>query len=89
MISIVPNPGHKEDAVSLYDNQTKWLLTGDMVYPGRLYVREWADYVTSVAKMVQFIFRKEVVAVLSAHIEQSADNTEFELGAKYQPDEAS
>ena len=35
-LTIIPLPGHKSDAVAVYDSETQWLLTGDSLYPGRL-----------------------------------------------------
>lgn len=34
-LTIIPLPGHKEDALAVYDKQTKVMLTGDTFYPGR------------------------------------------------------
>jgi glyoxylase-like metal-dependent hydrolase (beta-lactamase superfamily II) len=35
---ILPTPGHQEEAITVYDPKTQWLLTGDTVYPGYIYV---------------------------------------------------
>jgi hydroxyacylglutathione hydrolase len=33
-LTVIPTPGHHEGAISIYDHDTKWLLTGDTLYPG-------------------------------------------------------
>src|SRR6266852_490205 len=38
VIDVIPIPGHDRVGVALYDRQTGVLLTGDSLYPGRLYV---------------------------------------------------
>ena len=40
VIDVIPSPGHDQPAVTYYDRSTGLLLTGDTVYPGRLYVAE-------------------------------------------------
>ncbi|WP_367669588.1 MBL fold metallo-hydrolase [Streptomyces sp. DT2A-34] len=37
VLECLATPGHHESAVTYYDPCTGWLLTGDTVYPGRLY----------------------------------------------------
>jgi hydroxyacylglutathione hydrolase len=51
---VLPIPGHQAESVAIYDSQTGWLLTGDTVYPGRLYVNDWNDYRASIRKLVEF-----------------------------------
>jgi hydroxyacylglutathione hydrolase len=40
VLDIIGIPGHEEASIAIYDRQTGVLLTGDTVYPGRLYVRD-------------------------------------------------
>ena len=65
-ITIIPTPGHQEEAISIYDPQTKWLLTGDTFYPGYIYVKDWSDYKKSIARLVSFSNHHEVSLVLGA-----------------------
>jgi hydroxyacylglutathione hydrolase len=39
MLTIVPIPGHTLDHIAVYDDKTHFLMTGDTLYPGNLYVR--------------------------------------------------
>jgi hypothetical protein len=64
------------------------LLTGDTVYPGRLYVREARDFVESVGRLVEFTATREVVHVLGAHIENTrTPYLDYPRGTTFQPDE--
>lgn len=86
---VIPTPGHQEEAISLYDPQTQWLLTGDTVYPGLIYVKHWNDYRDSIARLAEFAARHEISAVLGAHIEATRKRGEYyDIGTLYQPDEA-
>ncbi len=44
ILDVIPIPGHEESHVAIYDRQTQILLTGDTLYPGRLYIRDWTAY---------------------------------------------
>jgi glyoxylase-like metal-dependent hydrolase (beta-lactamase superfamily II) len=88
-LTIIPTPGHQEEAISVYDPQTKWLLTGDTFYPGYLYVKHWNDYKKSISRLVSFSNTYEVNAVLGAHIEMTDKSGEYyPIGTTYQPNEA-
>ena len=89
-ITVIPSPGHQKEAISFYDPQTQWLLTGDTFYPGRLYTRQWQAYVKTIARLVEFSTSHKISAILGAHIEMSAQNgVDYPTGSKYQPNEAS
>jgi hydroxyacylglutathione hydrolase len=88
-LTVFPIPGHQEASVAVYDSQTQWLLTGDTFYPGRLYVREWNKYRTSIQKLVDFTRTHPVSSLMGTHIEISENPGEiFEFGLDYQPNEA-
>lgn len=89
-LSLLKTPGHQEEAITVYDSHTNWLLTGDSFYPGMLYVKNWADYKQSIAKIYEFAKTKPVSYVLGAHIEMSQEAGQmYKIGSLYQPDEAS
>ena len=72
----------------MYDSRTGWLLTGDNLYPGRLYVRNWNEFRSSIARLVKLSKARRVSAVLGAHIEMSSSGKLFEAGSTFQPNEA-
>lgn len=88
VLDIVPIPGHEPASIAIYDRRTGTLLTGDTVYPGRLYVREARDFVESVGRLVEFTATREVVHVLGAHIENTrTPYLDYPRGTTFQPDE--
>ena len=44
VLEVIPTPGHHPSAVAIYDGATGTLLTGDTVYPGRLYVQDFPAF---------------------------------------------
>ena len=83
-------PGHDAAAVALYDRATGILLTGDNLYPGRLYVRDWGAFTSSTQRLVDFTKGKMVTHILGNHIEQrSVPYREYTIGSMYQPQEHS
>ncbi|MEP5569394.1 MAG: MBL fold metallo-hydrolase [Halioglobus sp.] len=88
-LTVIPIPGHQEESVAVYDPQTKWLLTGDTVYPGLIYVKNWQDYRDSIARLARFAEQRDVSLVLGSHIEATHRQGEYyPIGATYQPEEA-
>lgn len=89
LIDAIPIPGHDAADLALYDRRTGLLLTGDTLYPGRLYVRNVREYVRSVNRLVAFTATRPVAHVLGTHIEQSRTPfTDYKIRTVYQPDEA-
>jgi glyoxylase-like metal-dependent hydrolase (beta-lactamase superfamily II) len=89
ILDIFPIPGHEQAAIAIYDRQTGVFLSGDNLYPGRLYVSDDAAFIASTERMVRFTEGKVVSHVMGCHIEQT--NTpylEYSIGSIFQPDEA-
>jgi len=88
VLDVIPIPGHDTLAIAFYDRQTGVLLTGDNLYPGRLYVRDFPEFTRSTARLVEFTRGKIVTHVLGTHIEQSSTPyKDYPVGTKYQPEE--
>jgi glyoxylase-like metal-dependent hydrolase (beta-lactamase superfamily II) len=90
VLDLIPIPGHDVAGIALYDRRTGILLTGDSVYPGRLYVSAAAfpTFVASHRRMVEFTNDKPVAHVLGTHIEQTRTPfLDYPRGTAYQPDE--
>ena len=88
ILDVVPIPGHDTLSVAFYDRQTGVLLTGDSLYPGRLYVRDYPEFVRSTQRLVDFTQGKIVAHILGTHIEQAATPyKDYVVGTKYQPEE--
>ena len=88
LIDVVPVPGHDVLSIALYDRQTGVLLTGDSLYPGRLYVADFPEFVRSTRRLLAFLENKPITYVLGCHIEQSrTPYRDYPIGTMYQPDE--
>ena len=89
-IDIIPIPGHQEASIALYDRLTGILLTGDSLYPGRLYVNDWPAFKSSIQRLVSFTEGKTVTYILGCHIEEARQPyLDYKVGTKYQPEEHS
>lgn len=90
VLDVIPIPGHDALSIAFYDRQTGILLTGDSLYPGRLYVRDFPAFLKSTERLVEFTRGKIVAHILGTHIEQtSMPYKDYPVGTKYQPDEHS
>jgi len=74
-LSIIPTPGHQAAAMMVYDPRLKILLSGDTLYPGRLYVpvNFLGDNRASIDRLSAFVRTHPVRAVLGAHIEMTRE----------------
>jgi hydroxyacylglutathione hydrolase len=87
-IDIIPIPGHEPASIALYDRRTGLLLTGDTLYPGRLYVRDGPAFMASIQRLVAFTRDKPIAHILGAHIENArTPYLDYPQGTTYQPDE--
>jgi hydroxyacylglutathione hydrolase len=90
ILDLIPIPGHDAASIALYDRQTGILMTGDSFYPGRLGVSEaeFATFVASNQRLVDFTKDKPVAHILGTHIEQtSTPFVDYPRGTVYQPEE--
>jgi hydroxyacylglutathione hydrolase len=90
IVDIIPIPGHNEASITLYDQASGILLTGDSFYPGRLYVAEadFPAFVQSNQRLVDFTRDRPVTHILGTHIEQTRTPfVDYPRGTAYQPDE--
>jgi len=73
VVDIIPSPGHEPAEISLFDRRTRLLMTGDELYPGRLYVplNEYETYRRTIARIVDFTRDKNVSWVVGCHIEMN------------------
>ncbi len=89
VLDVIPIPGHQGSDIAVYDRATRLLLTGDSLYPGRLYVPDWASYRSSVRRLNGFVAAGNSVEwVLGAHIELTdRPGEDYPMGAAVHPDE--
>jgi len=72
-LSVIPTPGHQKAAIMIYDPQLRIVLSGDSLYPGRLYipVNFLPEARASIDRLARFAARHPVRALLGAHIEMT------------------
>lgn len=90
VLDVIPIPGHEAASIALYDRATGNLLTGDSLYPGRLYVRDTqlAAYAASADRLAEFARTHPIAHVLGTHIEEGAQPYyDYPKGSTYQPKE--
>ncbi len=88
VLNIIPIPGHDVVSIALYDQRTGVLLTGDSLYPGRLYVRDLNEFQASTERLIEVIQGKPVAHILGNHIEQSdTPFLDYPIGSIYHPRE--
>lgn len=90
VVDVVPIPGHQASHIALYDHATGLLLTGDSLYPGRLYFPSGnlAEFRTSIQRLTNHIADKDVCWVLGTHIEMSnTAGDDYSIGSTFHPDE--
>jgi hydroxyacylglutathione hydrolase len=88
VLEVTGSPGHHRAAITIYDPWSGFLLTGDTVLPGRLYVADYALFRASVDRMVELARTRPVTHVMGCHVEMTqVPGRDFPLGATYQPGE--
>ena len=88
VLDVLPIPGHQSAHIALYDRRSRLLLTGDTLYPGRLYIEDWSAYAASVGRLRAFVEAGNPVDwALGTHIEMKASGGDFALGSDQHPNE--
>ena len=87
-LEITGIPGHHPTSLAVFDAWTGFLLTGDTVYPGRLYGPDMPAFVESMDRLIDFAGARPVTHVMGCHIEMSRTaGQDYPIGCRYQPDE--
>jgi hydroxyacylglutathione hydrolase len=88
VLDIIPIPGHHPAHIALYDRELDILLTGDTLYPGRLYINDWQAYKASIRRMTDFVDAGNPVTwVLGTHIEMDVTGADYPMQAPLHPNE--
>lgn len=90
ILRIIPTPGHQKAAIMIYDPRLSILLSGDTLYPGRLYVpvNFMAEERASIDRLAAFAAGHPIRAVLGAHIEMTrTPGRDYPHEAATHPDE--
>jgi len=89
-LTLIPVPGHmdrrRDDHFAVYDAQTQLMLSGDVFYPGFLYVRDGQAYRRSIERLVCFAAGHHVRYYLGCHVEMTRmKGLAYRSGTTYQP----
>ncbi|MBB4858952.1 glyoxylase-like metal-dependent hydrolase (beta-lactamase superfamily II) [Novosphingobium chloroacetimidivorans] len=90
VLDVIPTPGHEPAHIMVYDARTQLLFSGDMLYPGRLYVPtdRMDTFHASADRLAAFASEHPVRAVLGAHIEMTAvPGRDYPMKAESHPGE--
>lgn len=90
MLEIIPTPGHEPAHVMVLDAANRLLLTGDSLYPGRLYVPidRFAAFRDSIDRVVTATRDRGVRHLLGAHVEmRRTPGEDYAQAATSHPDE--
>ena len=87
-LEVLATPGHDAAAVTFYDPRTGFLLTGDTVYRGRLYIEDWQAFSRSIDRMIEFAAQRWITLVMGCHIEMTREpGVDYPVRTTFQPDE--
>jgi len=85
-LTLLPAPGHRDDHIAVYDPKTRLMLSGDVFYPGFLYVDDGPAYRRSIARLARFAASHPVRYFLGCHIEMTRiKGLAYRSGTTYQP----
>ncbi|MBD2058335.1 MBL fold metallo-hydrolase [Oculatella sp. FACHB-28] len=88
VLQVMGTPGHEDAEVSIYDPYTQIFFTGDLLYPGRLYIRDWDAFSNSIDRMIAFADIHPVTHLLGCHVEMSIyPRLDYLIRTNYQPHE--
>jgi len=86
VLQVMGTPGHEDAEVSIYDPYTQLCFTGDLLYPGRLYIRDWDEFCSSIERMIAFTDTHPVTYLLGCHVEMSIyPRLDYLIRTNYQP----
>jgi glyoxylase-like metal-dependent hydrolase (beta-lactamase superfamily II) len=90
VLDIIPTPGHQPAHIMVYDTRTQLLFSGDMLYPGRLYVPhdKFGEFRASADRLAAFAATHPIRALLGAHIEMTTiSGQDYPMEAATHPSE--
>ena len=88
ILTVTGVPGHHAASIAILDPWTGWLLSGDTVYPGRLYIEDLPAFVDSLDRLVELTEAHPVTSVVGCHIELTQrPGVDHPVGVPWHPDE--
>lgn len=88
LLTVFPTPGHEPAHIAIFDHRTGVLLTGDVLYPGLVTVRDWSAFRATARRLRDFAAAHPVRLALGNHVEMSrTPGILYPIGCTWQPDE--
>jgi hypothetical protein len=79
------HPGHDAMSIAIYDPQTRWLLTGDTIYPGLYTSEDGKAFSSSINRLYAFSQKNKVDYLMGNHIEMTqTKGVDYPTGTTYQ-----
>jgi hydroxyacylglutathione hydrolase len=86
VLRAIATPGHEEAEVCFYDPYSHLLFSGDILYPGRLYINDWDMFKDSIERLIEFAETSPIQHILGCHIEMSIyPQLDYLIRSSYQP----
>jgi hypothetical protein len=88
VLDVFPIPGHDPRSISIFDRYSGFLLTGDTVCRGRLYISDFPSFLASLERLVSFSKENQVKYIMGCHVEMSPKpRHDYPVTAQFQPDD--
>jgi glyoxylase-like metal-dependent hydrolase (beta-lactamase superfamily II) len=71
IVEILPIPGHESSHIAYYDHRTQNLFTGDTLYPGHIFIENWAQFRASTTRLANWITEKDASGNLLRPVKQA------------------
>ncbi len=86
VLRAIATPGHEEAEICFYDPYSHLLFSGDILYPGRLYINDWDGFKDSIERLIKFSETYPIKYILGCHIEMSIyPRLDYLIRSSYQP----
>lgn len=86
IVDVIATPGTHRDGISFYDRYTRFLLTGDLLFPGKINIGNDRDYVASLDRLAHWKQAHPVKWVMGGHVEmQFVPGKSYPRFANYKP----
>jgi glyoxylase-like metal-dependent hydrolase (beta-lactamase superfamily II) len=86
VIEVVPTPGAHKDGLTFYDPYTRFLFTGDLIFPGKINISNDKDYLASLIRLKRYTETHPVKWLMGGHVEmQFVPGKAYPRFATYKP----
>ncbi len=85
-LTLLATPGLNPDAMTAYDPWSDLLLTGNSLYPGRLVIRDFESYSSSLSRLTALANNEPIKWVFGGRIEMTQQpGLDYRLRSNYRP----